>query len=62
MANCLDVECIVDRDAPKKVVYTCQIVTSSSYITYGGYCNKQTCRTKIWSGPAKKDFCKAARF
>ena len=59
--NCLDAQCIVNPNAPGRAVCTCKIITTGSYVTYGGNCNTHSCKTRIWSGATKKDFLQASQ-
>lgn len=50
-SNCLDQPCTVNPLNPNQAICSCPLVTgSSSYLTFGGNCDTNTCKTGFWSG------------
>jgi hypothetical protein len=48
--NCLDKPCIVDPNNSNQAICTCNIVTSDSFVTFGGECNTDSCSNILYSG------------
>lgn len=59
--NCLDAKCIIDPNAPGRAVCTCKVVTIGKYVTYGGNCNTDSCKTFLWSGATNKAFLQGSQ-
>lgn len=53
--NCLDKICTVDPMDPKKAICTCQLMNVGEFETFGGSCNKETCKMGFWSGATEKE-------
>lgn len=54
-ANCLDKTCTVDPQNTNQALCTCDIVQSSSFVTFGGECITSTCGTTLYSGALPND-------
>lgn len=54
--DCLDQPCIVDPNNPDKAICSCKLHTTGEFYTYGGNCDKSTCKTSYWSAASKEGF------
>ncbi len=48
--DCVDHSCTVDPKNKQRALCNCKIHSSKSFITFGGECNQQNCKTGFWSG------------
>jgi len=49
-SNCLNKRCTVDPADPTKAICVCDVVRSGAWMTAGGDCDTDTCKTGYWSG------------
>lgn len=52
---CLNKRCTVEPSDPKKAICTCDVLRKGEWMTFGGDCKKETCKTGYWSGAAVAD-------
>jgi hypothetical protein len=55
-AYCFDQPCVVDSKDTSKAQCTCQVRTSSEYVTLGGNCDKTKCSATLWSAATPDGF------
>lgn len=49
-ADCIDKPCTINPSDPSHALCTCELHTDVAFITLGGNCHTQTCKTGYWSG------------
>ncbi|QBR83428.1 hypothetical protein E3983_03030 [Legionella israelensis] len=52
--NCLDQECFIDKNDPRRAHCNCKIEEGTAYVTFAGMCDINACDKSMWSG-AKAD-------
>ena len=52
---CLNKRCTVDPEHPKKAICTCDVMRKGEWLTFGGECKTDTCKTGYWSGATVAD-------
>jgi hypothetical protein len=59
---CLNKPCTVDPANPKRAICACDVLRTGEWITAGGNCNTDTCKTAYWSGAGTSDFNDGVNF
>lgn len=61
-SDCLNQPCTIDPQDPSRAICSCKLLTSGPWQTFGGNCNRSTCKSGYWSGAPNADVTSGVEF